>query len=257
MRDIGKNIKQLRVQKNMTQDELAEKLFVTRQTVSNYETGRSRPDVDMLVKIAEVLGTDIQQLIYGPEPKRMNAEVKRLIVGSALTAVFGILWAMVKPVAEILSMEFSIMPELTLFLLIRPLCCFFGGWTTAQLLAIALGRKPLSGLWPRRIGAVLLVAFAICFLLWGWYWTASAINEWQYKNHIRGEWTEVVSITADGKEEVALGWSKLPTQVPDWVVRFTLRPMSSVTLYQLHPFFMAPLGCILWLCGIPVSRKKA
>ena len=46
MRDIGKNIRDLRTRKDMTQDELAEKLFVTRQTVSNYETGKSRPDVD-------------------------------------------------------------------------------------------------------------------------------------------------------------------------------------------------------------------
>ena len=55
MRDIGKNIRDLRIQRNMTQDELAEKLFVTRQTVSNYETGKSRPDIEMLERIAEVL----------------------------------------------------------------------------------------------------------------------------------------------------------------------------------------------------------
>ena len=58
MRDIGKNIRQLRIQKNMTQDDLAEKLFVTRQTISNYETGRSRPDVEMLAKIATPSFTD-------------------------------------------------------------------------------------------------------------------------------------------------------------------------------------------------------
>ena len=66
MRDIGKNIKLLRQQKNMTQDELAEALFVTRQTVSNYETGRSRPDVEMLLKIAEVLNADANTVLYGP-----------------------------------------------------------------------------------------------------------------------------------------------------------------------------------------------
>lgn len=49
MRDIGKNIRQLRIQKNMTQDELAQKLFVTRQTVRNYETGKSKPDVIYLL----------------------------------------------------------------------------------------------------------------------------------------------------------------------------------------------------------------
>ena len=42
MRDIGKNMRSARIRKKMTQDELAEKLFVTRQTVSNYETGVSQ-----------------------------------------------------------------------------------------------------------------------------------------------------------------------------------------------------------------------
>ena len=41
MRDIGKNIKGLRERRGMTQEALAEALFVTRQTVSNYETGVS------------------------------------------------------------------------------------------------------------------------------------------------------------------------------------------------------------------------
>ena len=45
MRDIGKNIRELRLRAGFSQDELAERLFVTRQTVSNYEIGRSRPDV--------------------------------------------------------------------------------------------------------------------------------------------------------------------------------------------------------------------
>ena len=39
MRDIGKNIKNIRQTKGMTQDTMAEALFVTRQTVSNYENG--------------------------------------------------------------------------------------------------------------------------------------------------------------------------------------------------------------------------
>lgn len=64
MRDTGKNIRALRMQKNMTQDELAEKLFVTRQRVSNYETGRSRPDVEMMLSIAEALDTDANAVLY-------------------------------------------------------------------------------------------------------------------------------------------------------------------------------------------------
>ena len=73
MRDIGKNIKDLRMRKNMTQDELAEKLFVTRQTVSKLlndaleekiveifiesansgEKTELEPKIDVLKKLAE------------------------------------------------------------------------------------------------------------------------------------------------------------------------------------------------------------
>ena len=65
MRDIGKNIRDLRESKGLTQEELAARLFVTRQTVSNYETGKTRPDVDMILPIAEVLDADANTVFYG------------------------------------------------------------------------------------------------------------------------------------------------------------------------------------------------
>lgn len=54
MRDIGKNIRELRLRAGFSQDELAERLFVTRQTVSNYENGRTRPDVEQILHLAEI-----------------------------------------------------------------------------------------------------------------------------------------------------------------------------------------------------------
>lgn len=66
MRDIGKNIRDLRQQKHLTQEELAEQLFVTRQTVSNYENGRTRPDVDQILRLAEIFDTDANAVLYGP-----------------------------------------------------------------------------------------------------------------------------------------------------------------------------------------------
>ena len=68
MRDIGKHIKSLREEKKISQVQLAEKLFVTRQTISNYEIGRSRPDLEMLTRIADVLDVDISMIIYGVQP---------------------------------------------------------------------------------------------------------------------------------------------------------------------------------------------
>ena len=69
MSNIGKNIRAARVRRDMTQDDLAERLHVSRQTVSNYETGRSRPDVEMLLAAAKELEVDVQVLLYG-EPLR-------------------------------------------------------------------------------------------------------------------------------------------------------------------------------------------
>ena len=45
MRDIGANIRRARTHRHLTQDDLAQTVHTTRQTISNYETGRSRPDV--------------------------------------------------------------------------------------------------------------------------------------------------------------------------------------------------------------------
>ena len=65
MAKISGNIRRFRTGKNMTQSELAEKLFVTRQTVSSWETGRTQPDIEMLSALAEALDVPIEELIYG------------------------------------------------------------------------------------------------------------------------------------------------------------------------------------------------
>ena len=65
MRDIGIHIQQARQNKNMTQEDLAQAIHTTRQTVSNYETGRSRPDADTLVLLAQVLEVPAETLLYG------------------------------------------------------------------------------------------------------------------------------------------------------------------------------------------------
>lgn len=66
---VGKNIKKAREEKGITQDALAEQLNVTRQAVSNWECEKTQPDVETLDRIAEALGVDIEQLIYGNERK--------------------------------------------------------------------------------------------------------------------------------------------------------------------------------------------
>lgn len=104
MANVGKNIRNIRTKNKMTQDELAEKLFVSRQTVSNYETGKSNPDIDMLIKIAEALDTDVNILIFGiPTPPDKKKEYLHLGISIFIILLLGILIAIVKPRLKIWS----------------------------------------------------------------------------------------------------------------------------------------------------------
>ena len=84
---IEKNIKKFREQKNISQVELAEKLNVTRQAVSNWERGKTQPDIDTLHKIADILEISIEELIYGN--KRTNNVVHNHIHNTNVTKSVG------------------------------------------------------------------------------------------------------------------------------------------------------------------------
>ena len=67
MNKVSKTIKLLRQEKNITQDQLAEALCVTRQAVSNWETDKTQPDIETLTKLADYFEVSVEQLIYGEE----------------------------------------------------------------------------------------------------------------------------------------------------------------------------------------------
>ena len=68
---IGKFIAELRKEKKMTQQQLAEKLNVTDRAISNWENGRRLPDYTSLPLLAEILGISIQELLNG---RKMSKE---------------------------------------------------------------------------------------------------------------------------------------------------------------------------------------
>ena len=78
---LNENIKNLRKQKGLSQEELASRLNVVRQTVSKWERGLSVPDADMLEKIAQVLEVSIGDLLGGniPEGESESQIVQQLI----------------------------------------------------------------------------------------------------------------------------------------------------------------------------------
>ena len=72
---LNENIKVLRKTKGLTQDELAIRLNVVRQTVSKWEKGLSVPDAEMLQRIAEVFEVNVSQLLGAPINQNENIDV--------------------------------------------------------------------------------------------------------------------------------------------------------------------------------------
>ena len=77
MTAVGENIKSIRKKLGITQEELSEKLNVTRQAVSNWETGKTQPDIETLTRMAEVFGVSVEKLIYGKDYNKESGEIKR------------------------------------------------------------------------------------------------------------------------------------------------------------------------------------
>ncbi len=61
--NFGKNLKSLRINQKLTQDEFSAKLGLTRQSISKWERGQCYPSIDVLELITEVLNCSIEQLL--------------------------------------------------------------------------------------------------------------------------------------------------------------------------------------------------
>ena len=68
----GSVIRKLRESKNMTQEALAEKLFVSSKAVSKWETGRGYPDISLLEPLARALGISVIELLSGADIRNTN-----------------------------------------------------------------------------------------------------------------------------------------------------------------------------------------
>ena len=128
--EFGKQIKKLRQEAQLSQEELAERIYVSRQTISNWENDKSYPDVNSLVLLSETFQISLDNLIKGDievmkdviqkeEIEKMNRYGKIytiLLIATAVSAVplfmllgvwalipWGIIWG--------ISMYFAFMLE--------------------------------------------------------------------------------------------------------------------------------------------------
>ncbi len=75
---FGKTLKERRSQLDLTQQEVAKKLYISRQTISNWENGKSYPDLDMLIKISDVYQVSIDSLLKGDQELKKSLDTQKV-----------------------------------------------------------------------------------------------------------------------------------------------------------------------------------
>jgi len=89
--EFHQKIQQLRLKSGLTQEQLAELLFVSRVTVSKWESGRGYPNIESLKLLAKVLGVTIDDLLSTDELLLMGEKQMERVTGDVKTLVFGVL----------------------------------------------------------------------------------------------------------------------------------------------------------------------
>ena len=92
--EMGERLSSARLQAGLTQADIAEKLGVSRQHISNIETGLTSPTVQVLRDCLQACGTDLAEFFYGPIPtdqtprqREYHRKLQALLVNSAVAPV--------------------------------------------------------------------------------------------------------------------------------------------------------------------------
>ncbi|MBZ5953151.1 helix-turn-helix transcriptional regulator [Leuconostoc gelidum subsp. gasicomitatum] len=125
--ELGKQIKNYRTTFNYSQEQLAEKTFVSRQTISNWETNKSYPDIQSLLLLSSVFGTSLDELVKGDlqvmkNELQNNKSNRRMTVYSGIMVISFLVTAV--SMGPILLADKIILLFIP-FLLLVP-ACYFG-----------------------------------------------------------------------------------------------------------------------------------
>jgi transcriptional regulator with XRE-family HTH domain len=238
---IAKHIKKLRLQNKMTQEEMAGRLFVTRQTVSNWETGKSQPDIDTLMAIAETLHTDTTTLIYGPPPPAdRKKEIRRLIIAGGILLILACLWFWLEPVEQRLRYMLMNEPLLLLRLILLPAIWLVAGWTAVQGLRVPGLLKPVRHLSGKIIfiAALAIVLLYVVIMLPFWIETVKCM---------------LLTLQYRQNPELNGGYFSYEYNIPQFLSEIEFAVMVVVAA---QPVVFAIPGLLLGLCQPERKRKK-
>ncbi len=145
MTALSENIKRFRTQNNITQEELAEKINVTRQAVSNWENGKTEPDIETLTKIAQIFDISIDELVDGipkgiAELRGKKIHLKLGIIFTAFYVLSSLIFLMIsEPLQEYVASTYNTFMYFIFGFIWKPLSVISGGIGISSLIAYSTG----------------------------------------------------------------------------------------------------------------------
>ena len=80
--ELGRKLKEVRMKANLTQEQVAEELFVSRQTISNWENEKSYPDIISIIKLSDLYSISLDELLKGDQKMIKHLDESTNIVKS-------------------------------------------------------------------------------------------------------------------------------------------------------------------------------
>lgn len=167
MEDIDSAIQRIREEKGYTQDQLAEKLFVSRQTISNYERNKSQPSLEMLERIADVFDTDLASLLAIPKDTKRDkkADIRSLLLQGGIGLVLVITYHVLSRIALTQrNLYYDTRLQFWLTILLRPCLWAFGGYFIMSILTTVANIRIPKKKWFRAVDW-LAAAWSVFYLV--------------------------------------------------------------------------------------------
>ena len=231
MAEFGEQLRKAREEKGMTQQSLAEKVYVTRQTVSRWEGGERYPDLVTVKKLAQVVGVDAGFLLSDDETQHIverNPVVEKQAVNNVTLVLFaGIVISYIISVIGVL-IRIPSMPSVT-----AADVWVLGGNAISELIGITTFVAGfvwiLKGAFsPKKVGAVMMAFFAsVCIKGLAIFTTGAEIANW---------FVAVIPVVIGVIGVVAsyfYFWKKQPAAIWYWLVMIVSALGIIQTLYTM------------------------
>lgn len=129
---IGDQLKKARLDKNMTQEEVAEKIFVSRQSISNWENNKTYPDIGNVIALSDLYEISLDELLKGSDNFMKHLEESTDIVKSNKKLIFFIILALLFMI--VMAVFTSFLPEKVFLLAIFGLAVILTGLIYSEII---------------------------------------------------------------------------------------------------------------------------